>query len=83
MNIPENHEQITFEDAVTQLKEIVASLEAGNTSLDEATALFEKGMVLANICNERLSQAELKITTLQIEFERQIQLLEETKDSGN
>ncbi len=57
MNISENEAQLTFEDAISELKEIVQSLEAGNTSLNEATTLFEKGMVLANICNDRLTKA--------------------------
>mgnify|MGYP001382898004 CR=1 FL=1 len=83
MNISENEAQLTFEDAISELKEIVQSLEAGNTSLNEATTLFEKGMVLANICNDRLTKAELKVTTLQAEFEQQIQLLQDLENSGN
>ena len=37
-------------------------------------------MGLAKICNELLSQAELKVTNLQKEFEKQIQMLENPKD---
>lgn len=81
MNNPENQENLTFEEAIIQLRETVQSLEAGNATLDEATNLFEKGMNLANICNELLSRAELKVTNLQEEFEQQMQMLQNPENS--
>ena len=80
MNNSENETSLTFEEAITQLRDTVQSLEAGNATLEEATTLFEKGMGLAKICNELLSQAELKVTNLQKEFEKQIQMLENHED---
>ena len=54
----------TFEDDIKELEEIVASLESGDAPLDEAVALFEKGMKLSKKCHERLDTAEQKIKIL-------------------
>lgn len=57
-------ENLSFEQAFARLGETVQSLEKGGLSLEEATRLFEEGMRLAQLCNQLLSQAELKITRL-------------------
>jgi len=57
-------EQLSYEDALTQLEEIVAVLESGEHSLDEAVALFERGQALSQRCAILLDQAELKIKQL-------------------
>lgn len=62
-------EQLSFEEALNRLEKIVHSLQGGGLTLEEAIALFEDGMGLARICNERLNAAELKITQLQADFE--------------
>ena len=43
-------------------------MEAGELSLQETTALFERGMRLANYCGDVLSKAELKITQIQTAY---------------
>jgi exodeoxyribonuclease VII small subunit len=55
---------IKFEDALTQLEEAVRSLETGELPLEESLALFERGMQLANICNQQLDAAELRVKRL-------------------
>jgi len=57
-------EQISFEEAFTRLEETVRRLEAGNLSLEESIALFEEGMRLAQVCNARLDEAELRVRQL-------------------
>jgi len=57
-------ENVSFEQAFTQLGEKVQALEAGGLTLEEATRLFEESMRLAQLCNRILSEAELKITRL-------------------
>ncbi len=59
---------LTFEQALEQLEETVRAMEAGELSLNETTALFEKGMRLANFCGDVLSKAELKITQIQTAY---------------
>ena len=61
-------EQLTFEQALERLEKIVQALQDGGLTLEESIALYEEGMGLARICNERLNAADLKITQLQTEF---------------
>ena len=51
----------SFEAALGDLEEVVAKLEAGKLTLDEALAAYEKGMGLVRFCNERLADAERRI----------------------
>ena len=53
-----------FEEAFTRLKQVVADLESGSMTLDQATKKYEEGMKLAQICNRFLAQTELKMTEL-------------------
>ncbi len=59
---------LTFEQALEQLEGTVRAMEAGELSLKETTALFERGMLLANFCGDLLSKAELKITQIQTAY---------------
>lgn len=65
---------LTFEQAFTRLDETVLSLEAGELPLAEATQLYESGMKLAQVCNEMLAAAELKITQIQTAYDEQMRL---------
>lgn len=56
--------ELTFEQAFTQLEEIVERLESAELSLDESLALFEKGQSLAALCSRLLETAELKVKQL-------------------
>ena len=57
----ESLEDLKFEEALTQLEEIVAELEEGELSLEEAVDKFQRGMALKQLCERRLSEAEAKI----------------------
>ena len=57
-------EELSFEEAMNNLEEIVANLEKGELSLDESVENFKKGMELSNYCNELLDKAEKSITVL-------------------
>lgn len=56
--------QRTYEDLVTELKEIVRKIENGETGLEESIALYEQGSRLVRECEKMLESAELKITEL-------------------
>lgn len=71
-------EQLSFEEALTRLEKITQTLEGGGLKLEEAIALFEEGMKLAKICNERLNAAELKISQLQTPFEQGLESKDES-----
>lgn len=56
--------ELSFEAAFARLEEIVRQLEAGGLPLEQALTLYEEGMKLVQISNERLDAAELRISTL-------------------
>ncbi len=55
---------LTFEDALKQLEEIVDKLEAGEVPLEQAIDLFQDGMLLSQVCSQKLEKVEQKIETL-------------------
>lgn len=57
-------EKMTFEQAMTELDEIVRKLENGQIPLEEAVKTYERGMELKKICEEQLKNAEMKIEKL-------------------
>ena len=57
-------EEITFEDAMKRLEEIVETLGEGNLSLEDSLKMFQEGMGLCKICNKKLDEAEYKVEKL-------------------
>lgn len=57
-------DELTYEQALTELETIVASLETNKLSLEESMALFERGQALSRRCIELLDKAELRIKQL-------------------
>jgi exodeoxyribonuclease VII small subunit len=57
-------EDLSFEQAFVELEEVVEQLEAGELTLDQSMALFERGMALATQCNAQLDEAELRVQQL-------------------
>lgn len=55
---------MTFETAIARLEEIVRALEGGTVPLDTSLAMFEEGVSLVRLCNERLDTAEQRMKIL-------------------
>ena len=53
--------EVSFEVAFAELEAVVRQLEEGELSLEESIALYERGQMLARLCQERLDQAELRV----------------------
>ena len=53
-----------FEDAQKELEQIVERLERGDSGLDEALALWERGEELYRLCLGRLDAAQGRIEEL-------------------
>lgn len=53
-----------LEKAITELESLVASMEDGRLSLEEALQRYERGVALARACEQALGQAEQKIVAL-------------------
>lgn len=56
-----DNSQLTFEQALAALEEIVQRLESGAVPLDESIALYEKGEALRKQCQARLDTAQQRI----------------------
>ncbi len=55
---------MTYEQAFTELDEILQALEGGESSLEDTQALYERGVALAQRCQNLLDQAELRVQQL-------------------
>jgi exodeoxyribonuclease VII small subunit len=55
---------LDFETALGDLEALVASMEAGEMSLDESLQAFERGVKLTRHCQAALKAAELKVRML-------------------
>ena len=56
--------ELSFEENLQKLEEIVKKLESGEVPLDQAIREFTKAMELARVCDEKLKSAEEAITKL-------------------
>jgi exodeoxyribonuclease VII small subunit len=53
--------KLSYEAARDELAQVVSSLEGGQSTLEESLALWERGEVLAKICQEWLDGAKAKL----------------------
>lgn len=60
----EKKEELSFEENLKKLEEIVKNLESGNIPLDDAIDSFNEAMKLAKKCDERLKNAEEKVNKI-------------------
>jgi len=51
----------TFEEAMARLETIVAELEGEDRGLEEQFALFQEGMELARLCDQKLGEVEKSV----------------------
>jgi len=54
-------EQLSFEEALKRLNEIVEELEDETVPLEDSIALYEEGIELSKFCADTLEKAELRI----------------------
>lgn len=56
---------LSFEEQMQRLEQIVEILDDGEAALDEMLALYEEGMKRSQYCREYLEKAEQKVTLIQ------------------
>lgn len=56
--------ELSFEEAMKRLEEIVKHLEQGDVSLRDSMALFEEGTALLRRCSDQLDSAEQQVVRL-------------------
>lgn len=57
-------ENLSFEESLNELDDIVHHLEQGELSLEESMTLFERGLNLSQASQSKLQDAEQKIQIL-------------------
>ncbi|MFA5970239.1 MAG: exodeoxyribonuclease VII small subunit [Sphingomonas sp.] len=60
-------EDMTFEDALRELEQIVGLLERGDAPLDESIRLYERGSLLRQRCADRLDAAQARIEAIKLD----------------
>ena len=57
-------QNLTYEEAMTELEVIVESLEGEQNPLEDSMKLFERGQALVTYCGALLETAQLKVQKL-------------------
>lgn len=64
--IPPDIGQMSFEDALEELKQIVGRLETGGGKLDEAIDSYKRGAALKLHCENKLREAKQQIEKISL-----------------
>lgn len=62
IHVTKKNNELSFEEALHKLEEIVSQLEKEDVPLEKAIALYEEGMQLSKTCDAILSGAQEKMT---------------------
>ncbi len=60
-------EQMSFEEAMAALEQVVERLDRGDVPLEEAISLYERGAQLRRRCEAKLKEAEEKVAKLTLD----------------
>ena len=58
---------LSFEDALKKLEDIVRKLESGDVPLDQSIDLYSQGEKLRTLCQKRLEAAQAKIEKITLD----------------
>lgn len=67
MNIPSSESRdtdLSFEDALARLEELIERIESGEIGLEKAIAEYERGVTLIRRCKDILQKAEQRVDEL-------------------
>ncbi|MGE8078058.1 exodeoxyribonuclease VII small subunit [Peribacillus loiseleuriae] len=56
--------ELTFEQAMEELEQVVEKLEEGDVPLEEAITIYKKGMDLSRLCHTKLQSVEEQLTQI-------------------
>ena len=59
--------EMSFEDAMKELQNVVGRLERGDVALDESIKLYERGAELKARCEAKLKEAEEKVAAITLD----------------
>lgn len=60
-------EDLSFEQAMAELEQVVGQLERGDVALEESISLYERGALLKKRCETKLKEAEEKVAAITLD----------------
>ena len=79
---PRDDSKLSFEKALTELEKLVARMESGELSLEQALATHKRGVELARLCQKKLEAAQQQVKVLEGERLKPLSAAEEPGDSA-
>ena len=64
-------EEMSFEEAMRELEQVVGQLESGDVELEASIKLYERGAALKKRCEEKLKEAEEKVAAITLDEQGQ------------
>jgi exodeoxyribonuclease VII small subunit len=62
---PRAETELDFEKALAELEKVVARMEGGELSLEQALATHKRGLELARFCQQKLEAAQQQVKVLE------------------
>ena len=59
-----NQNNVTFEQSMQRLEQIVRAMERGDVPLEESLKLFQEGTELVRSCGKLLEEAQLQVSKI-------------------
>jgi len=63
--------EMSFEEAMVELEQVVGRLERGDVPLEDSIALYERGAELKKRCETKLKEAEEKVAQITLNADGQ------------
>lgn len=60
-------EEMSFEQAMAELEQVLSQLERGDVALDDSIKLYERGDALKKRCDQKLKEAEEKVAAITLD----------------
>ena len=65
-------DKMTFEEAMSELENLVNALDKGDISLDKAIGAYDRGSKLKDHCEKKLNEAKMKVEVIQLSENKEI-----------
>jgi len=59
--------EMSFEQAMAELEQVLGQLERGDVALDQSISLYERGALLKARCETKLKEAEEKVAAITLD----------------
>jgi len=60
-------DQMSFEEAIRELEQVVTALDRGDVALEDSIKLYERGATLKARCEAKLKEAEEKVAQITLD----------------